>query len=96
MASGPSVSSETRERQREVRNALTKDIEEVLEDFVNRLDNVAAKHGWCVHLFNSCHQTDSCVMQLRSIRAITRRHWGCQEGYKGCPNSLCGILWEEA
>ncbi|KAH9955750.1 hypothetical protein BC827DRAFT_1158100 [Russula dissimulans] len=45
MASGPSVSSETRERQREVRNALTKDIEEVLEVFVNRLDNVAAKHG---------------------------------------------------
>jgi hypothetical protein len=48
MATAPAVTSETRKRQAEARNGLAEDVDEVIGDFIHRLNDVAEKHGWCV------------------------------------------------
>ncbi len=45
MASGPSVLSETRVRQKENHGVLTTDIDDAVDDFLERINNVAVKHG---------------------------------------------------
>ncbi len=48
MATTPAVTSETCKRQAEARNGLAKDVDEVVGDFINKLDGVAMKHGRCI------------------------------------------------
>jgi hypothetical protein len=48
MASGPSLSSGTQERQKEARNVLTTEVEDAITTFLTTLDNVAVTHGRCV------------------------------------------------
>ena len=51
MSSGPVVTSETRKRQKETRDAFTHDIDEAVDDFISKLYGIAKKHERCVSSF---------------------------------------------
>jgi len=57
MASGPSVSSEAWECQKEVRNGLAADVNEALTNFMEQLDSIALNHGRYVYFLDSHHFT---------------------------------------
>jgi hypothetical protein len=54
MPNGPEVTTETRKRQREARDVFTHDIEEVVDNFISSLHDVAKKHERFVFFFFPC------------------------------------------
>ena len=60
MPSGPSVLSETRARQRAAGVSLTNDIDDALKTFSTCIDDVAVKHGQCVHVFSTYDVSFAC------------------------------------
>jgi polysaccharide deacetylase 2 family uncharacterized protein YibQ len=55
MAGRPSESSETRERRKRACDMLVDDVDDAVNGFMDSLNTIAKKHGWCIFIG---HYTD--------------------------------------
>jgi hypothetical protein len=100
MASGPLVSSETRERQTVACNALASDVDKALADFLAMLQIISDTHDQSVHFQRhvvpaSCIEPQSSdVAYMKTLASI-----GCfKKATKGTPTlytAFCGKKLEE-